>query len=123
MELKSIERRRGRRVSLEAPVLIRVVGAQGQGSFKQEIIKNISLAGCYFETDEADAFRVDEAVITSVSVPAAERKNFPFTRLAGRSRVIRVTPLPPGDDGRKRSGVAIEFSDEMTALTATPSRG
>ena len=119
----SEERRRGRRVSLEAPVLIRRVVEQEPSVFTEHRARNISLAGVYFETDAKNSYAINDSLITSVSIPEPQRREFPFTRLAGRGRVVRINELPPSDSaGQQRFGIAVEFSDDLTALTATPSR-
>lgn len=123
MQQGSTDRRRGRRVQLEAPLLIRPLRHDGAMPFKAQVIGNISLAGVYFEADAVDAYQVNDVVIASVSIPETQRRLFPFTRVAGRSRVVRVTPLPDLPAGNlKRTGVALEFSDDVTALTAIPAR-
>ncbi len=124
MEQGSVERRRGRRVDLQAPLLIRRIGTREPGPFKEETVANISLAGVYFETEQPDSYTANDVMMTSVSIPEAQRREFPFTRLAGRSRVAWIKELPPGaPEGRKRFGVAIEFGNNVTALTAIPPRG
>jgi hypothetical protein len=84
------------------------------------VTKDLGLAGVYFETDAETGFAVDEVVMTSVAVPELQRRAFPFTRLAGRGRIVRVQELPGGE---KRIGIALEFGDDVTALTALPTRG
>ena len=124
MEQGSVERRRARRVDLQAPLLIRRIGTREPGPFKEETVANIGLAGVYFETEQSDSYTANDAVMTSVSIPEAQRREFPFTRLAGRSRIAWIKELPPGGpEGRKRFGVAIEFGNTVTALTAIPPRG
>ena len=81
---------------------------------------NISLAGVYFETHAGDAYAVNDVVMTSVSIPASSTREFPFTRLAGRSRVVRVRELPADKSGGKRYGVALQFGEDLTALTTIP---
>ena len=124
METSEADRRRGRRVDLRAPLLIRRIDAQQPASFNEKVIGNISLAGVYFETDDRDRYAINDVVMASVSVPEPQQRNFPFTRLAGRSRVVRVNELSAqgSPEGRKRFGVALEFGDDVTALTAIPSR-
>ena len=123
MEQSSIDRRRGRRVMLEAPLLIRKFGAQHVGGFREQVARNISLAGVYFETED-EAYAVNEQLVASVSIPETDRREFPFTRLAGGGRIVRVTELPAQDDQRKRRlGIAVEFGHDLIALTATPPRG
>lgn len=124
MERMGVERRRGRRVNLGAPLLVRRVGAPEPETFKELVAHNVSLAGVYFETDEEEGFPMNEIFIASVSIPESHRREFPFTRLAGPSRVVRVTALPQeGSEEKKRFGVALEFGRDITALTATPPRG
>jgi len=124
MQQGSTERRRGRRVELAASLSIRPLGPDGVTPFTARIISNISLAGVYFETDDTDTYHVNDVVIASVSIPESGRRLFPFTRVAGRSRVVRVDQLSePGTGGSKRIGIALEFGDDATALTSTPARG
>ena len=124
MQQGSTERRRGRRVDLAAPLLIRPLGEDSATPFKVQIINNISLAGVYFEADAVDAYQVNDVVIASVSIPASQRRLFPFTRVAGRSRVVRVHSLSePAAGSVNRIGVALEFGDDVTALTSLPARG
>lgn len=119
----SVEKRRGRRAYVEAPLLIRRTGAQGGASI-EEITKNVSLAGVYFETGEGHAYTDDEMVMASVSIPEAHVRDFPFTRLAGRGRVVRIKEIPQQESSRsKRFGIALEFGDDLTALSAIPARG
>jgi len=119
----TIERRRGRRVLLHVPLLIRRVDQQGPSAPLTAVTRNLGLAGVYFETDAASALAVNEVVIASVSVPEAQRRVFPFTRMSGKSRVVRVEVLDADQSHPTRIGVALEFGDEVTALSAIPARG
>lgn len=121
MNGSSVDRRRGRRIDLRAPVLIRRLADQ-HAPFSEETSHNVSLAGVYFETDAARGYQVNDLVVTSISIPEAHTRGFPFTRLAGKSRVVRIFDLPSQPD-QKRVGVALEFGDDLTALTALPARG
>jgi len=108
---------------IEAPLLVRRVSEGEPEPFVEQMTKNISLAGICFETSEG-RYAVNDLLTASVSIPEPQRRNFPFTRLAGRTRVVRVDPLPQQDAGvPRRCGVALEFGDDLIALTATPLRG
>ena len=123
MPAGSVERRRGRRIFLQAPLLIRRIGTREPEPFKEETISNISMAGVYFETEQPDSYTPNDVVMTSVSVPESQRREFPFTRLAGRSRIVWIKELPQqGPESRKRFGIAIEFGNDVTALTTIPPR-
>jgi hypothetical protein len=117
------ERRRGKRIMVQAPVQIRRIENDKPAPFRQEVATNVSLAGVYFETAAPEGYQVNEIVLTSVSVPESSTREFPFTRLAGRSRIVRVLELPGQEQGQKRYGIALEFGDDLTALTALPVRG
>lgn len=120
----SVERRRGRRVEVGAPLAIRPMGHAESGSVKEQATTNLSLAGVYFETDDEQPYAINDAFMISVAIPEAQRRDFPFARLAGPGRVVRVTTLPErGLGGKGRLGVALEFGANTTALTATPPRG
>ena len=118
-----VERRRGRRVKMEALLFLRRDDAKALKAVNDHITKDISLVGVYFES-EAPLLAVNDVVVASVSIPEAQRKEFPFARIAGRSRVVRVEELPtPPEERPQRFGVAIEFGDDVTALSAIPARG
>lgn len=120
MEQRSVDRRRGRRVSVEAPVIIR------RGDTKhvvaEENTKNLSLGGAYFETNASNLYQVNDVVLASVAVPESQTQHFPFSRVAGRGRIVRIVESD-GTDGDKRIGIAVEFGSGITALTAVPARG
>ena len=126
MEQGRIDRRRGRRTDMEAQLLIRRV-KEGSRSLQEEqnMAKNVSLHGVYFETHgQQDAYTVDDMVIASLSIPESRTRDFPFSLLAGRGRVVRVEELSGAEsDVSKRFGVALEFCDNLTALTAIPPQG
>ena len=119
MNQSSSERRRGRRVSLQALLLLRPSDQQAPS---EHTIQNISLAGVYFETDQPGELALQTQVLASVSIPETERHTFPFTRLAGRGRVVRIDTLSP-QEGTPCYGVALEFGRDVTVLTAIPPRG
>ncbi len=98
------------------------MGTQGLGPSKQETATNISLAGVYFETEQGEGYSVNEVLTTSVAIPESQSRVFPFRRVAGRGRVVRVHELPQqeGASRTKRFGVALEFGEDIIALTALP---
>lgn len=121
MKSKEMERRRDRRVWFDAPLQVWKEGAPRPQSPKPLVAKNLSLQGLYFETDQKEPYAVDDVVVTSVSIPESLLHTFPFTRLAGRSRVVRVKALSPQESqGPQQAGVALQFFDTMTFLTTIP---
>jgi hypothetical protein len=120
MKSTGVEQRRERRVSFEAPLQVWNASQPRPPSPTSHLAKNLSLHGLYFETDES--YAVNDVVATSVSVPESSLHTFPFTRLIGRSRVVRVDRPSPGPDasGSPPAGVALQFLDTMTVLTNIP---
>jgi hypothetical protein len=126
MQEGGVERRRGRRVNVEAPVLVRRIDGAASRPFQEHKARNIGLTGVYFEAESENnhSFAVNDVVTASVSVPEGQRRDFPFTRVIGRGRVVRVTEVPTqGQNHRTRIGIALEFGNDVTALTALPARG
>lgn len=123
MERRHVERRRGRRIALEAPVRIRGIEGTQRADFQDETSSNVSLAGLYFETERSVPFNRHDVVVASVAIPGSKTRDFPFTRLSGRGRIVRVEKLEPSTPGEKaRHGVAVEFGQDLTALSAIPTR-
>ena len=117
------ERRRGRRVEVRAPLLIRRVGTDDSESFLEEVAQNVSLEGIYFRTSRSQAYAVDDLVIASVSLSDPQTRVFPFSRLFGRGRVVRVSELPQKThEASQQVGIAVTFGPGVTALTAIPSQ-
>lgn len=124
MSSGSVDRRRGKRVEVQALCRIRRPEHPASDAGLEQVTANISLAGVYFESEQLSPWSVNDVVMASVAVPESQRRLFPFTRLSGRCRVVRVQPLQsPQSGGPARVGVALEFGGDVTALTAIPARG
>jgi Tfp pilus assembly protein PilZ len=112
-----MERRQERRVNCEATLFIQR-GSDTEKQFKEQVAADVSLGGVLFRTDEA--YTEGEEVTISISIPEAARREFPFSRLAGRARVARVLPLT---GQRKKFEVALAFGRDITTLMAVPAQG
>ena len=126
MEYTGTERRRAQRIPVNASVMIRRVGGandRGEGSFHEQMTKDVSLGGTYFETETPDTYAINDVVVASVIVPVSHERLFPFRRVAGPGRVVRISPLAEGERSNGAPvGIAVEFGREVTALTALPTR-
>ena len=121
-EARGIDRRRHRRIDLTIPILARRNSDGQMASFKEGAAKNLSLAGVYFTTAGWKELTKDEIMTISVSIPPEKVRSFPFSRLAGRGRVVRIEELARvASDGPTLYGVALEFGQDLTVLTAAPS--
>ena len=123
-----LERRQFRRAELDVPVTIRSLTPEGSAS--EPIVgqvKDISLAGMYCTVIKPAPVASGDTITCSISIPADHAKQFPFTRIAGKGRVLRVEGghrhTSEASGANERAGLAIAFSPDITALTAIPSRG
>ena len=123
MQTPGSERRRHRRVPLSVHVLAKRTAAGEQGIFESGETKDVSLAGVYFTTPAWQDVQPQEVLTLSISVPREQSRDFPFSRLAGRGRVVRVDPQSGETPDERRVGIAVEFADDLTVLTAPPEHG
>ena len=124
MEQGRVERRREKRVAVQAPMLIRRIATGEEEPFVEQRTGNVSLGGLYFEAEEGATYAAHQTVVASVSIPQATTRDFPFRRLAGRGRIVRIEKVPHrGQGGPRRMGVAVEFGDDVTAFTGIPVPG
>lgn len=115
------DRRRDRRIQMALPMHARKIESDAPGHFREGVTKNISLAGVYFTTSAWPTIDQHESLMVSVAVPRERAREFPFSRLAGRGRVVRVEGLTNApESGPRHYGVAVEFGDDLTVLTTTP---
>ena len=117
------ERRRYRRVPLSVHVLARRSSTAGQGAFEAGETQDVSLGGMYFTTAAWRDVQPQDMLTLSVSVPRDHTRDFPFSRLAGRGRVVRVDRVRDHEPGPPQLGIAVEFADDLTMLTAAPEHG
>ena len=123
-----LERRQFRRAELNVPVTIRSLTPEGSAS--EPIIgqvKDVSLAGMYCTVIKPAPVASGDTIACSVSIPSDHATLFPFTRIAGKGRILRVdgrhrhAGAAAGD--QERVGLAVAFAPDITALTAIPRRG
>jgi PAS domain-containing protein len=119
------ERRRHQRVRLAAPIVVREVGT-GRELLQEGLIENLSLSGAfgYFTVPFRRPIAVDEMLMVSIAVPPERQREFPFSRLAGPARVVRVEPpvalVPPE---QKRVGLALAFGEDLIMLRSSAGNG
>lgn len=101
-------RRRYPRVRLAVPVLIGRRGQAAAEGVSRQVVASIEVSpgGLYILTEEGDRFVPGEIVAVSLTVPWELRNLFPFSRMVGSCRVVRV-------EGR---AVALAFCEANTML-------
>ena len=117
------ERRRYRRVPLEVQVLAKRTAPGEPSRFQPGVTQDVSLSGVYFTTPAWQQVQPQEVLTVSISVPREQSRDFPFSRLVGRGRVVRVQPVDGETADEQQLGIALEFGDDLTILAAAPEHG
>ena len=123
MKIAPSERRRYRRIPLPVQVLAKRAQPGEPGEFQAGTAKDVSIAGVYFTTSAWTQVDPQEVMTVSISVPREQSRDFPFSRLVGRGRVVRVQPIKGETSDSSQLGVALEFGDDLTILAAAPEHG
>ena len=102
----SSERRKHKRVALS--VSAKVTGPQDvQGPMLSGASTvNISQGGAYLRTGDRPKINPGEKVNLHISIPRSEANIFPFSRLAGKAKVVRI----------EKEGMALKFDDDLIFL-------
>jgi c-di-GMP-binding flagellar brake protein YcgR len=114
------DRRRFRRIRLAVPVRY----GTGIASEGHEVCprfgesSDLSTGGIAFTTKDPGSFSPGEVLEVSITIPWEARRAFPFSRILGRCRVVRVEERP-AEGGATLRRVALEFcGDQVTLLGA-----
>ena len=117
---QSAERRRCRRMKLAVSVRLSTRTARDAGGvpwFGGES-RDLNLEGAYVTVGECGFRTAGEDLTVSIQIPVEARPTFPFSRIVGPCRIVRVDRLAQGIEG-KCQGLALEFCpNELTALGA-----
>ena len=114
---RTFERRKHRRFDIRLSIEIRKVEAPSELIFEEATTANISRGGTYFKAPGWVDVYPQAGLYISISVPREMKKDFPFSRVVGKARVVRVEELPGSElDPLAKQGVALEFSYELIFL-------
>lgn len=115
----ALERRRQGRVSVVVPVLCGKADAPARGRALpcKGWSRDLSAEGVYAMLREGNSFTAGEIVAVDVEVPWESRRGFPFSRLIGTARVVRIDALPAVANNPVW-GVALSFCPDVTKLGA-----
>ncbi len=119
-EAPSFERRRWRRARLAVPVRFgKGTEATAQQRFPWVgLARDVSAGGSYVTTSGRGVFVPGDLLTVSMVIPWELRRLFPFSRIAGPSRVVRVEEVSTETD-EPQTGLALEFClDRLTRLGA-----
>ena len=114
-----VDRRRWHRVRLAVPVAIGTGADEGGGGVSPQTgqTKDVSPSGVYVTSRACGSIAPGDVLEVSIVVPEDARRFFPFSRIVGPSRVVRVEDVQT-EEGTER-GLALSFcEDRMTLLGA-----
>lgn len=101
-----LEKRKFKRLDLSLPTRIRYSLNSGKQEAQEGITLNVSYNGVYLININLKNIKDQDTVNLSLSVPREETRDFPFSRLTGKAKVVRV----------EEDGVALEFDEQMSRL-------
>ena len=109
--MNPVDRRRFPRYNLCFPLRLKKLDCP-DGECDQTITSNVSFGGAYLQT--AKDVNIGDKLHVMISVPEDMVKQFPFSRLVGESRVVRVEK----SEAQGGKNIALEFGTDMIRLAA-----
>ena len=103
---RSFERRKYKRVALSIPAMVRDPQDVQRLMLEEASTVNISQGGAYLRTGDRPEISPGEEVNIHISIPRSEANIFPFSRLAGKAKVVRI----------EKEGMALKFDDDLIFL-------
>jgi len=103
---RSSERRKHKRVALSIPAMVRGPQDAQRPMLEEASTVNISQRGVYLKTGDRPEISPGEKVNLHISIPRSEANIFPFSRLAGKAKVVRI----------EKEGMALKFDDDLIFL-------
>jgi hypothetical protein len=100
------EKRRFKRLDLSLPMTVRNISEDGKEKAQKGSTINVSFNGAYIVDIGVKNIKPEDGLDVSLRVPRDDTRDFPFSRITGKARVVRV----------EKDGVAIEFAEDVSRL-------
>ena len=100
------EKRKSKRLDLALPMSIRHKSDDGKEKAQEGLTINVSYNGAYLVDISLKDISPKDKINISLSVPRDDARDFPFSRVIGKAKVVRVD----------KEGMALEFGDEVSRL-------
>ena len=101
-----IEKRRSKRLDLSFPMKLRRVIEWALGEAMEAVTSDVSYNGVYIRDINSNDIKPNDNLHISLSIPRDEARDFPFSRITGNARVVRV----------EKGACGLEFSDTVSRL-------
>jgi len=102
-----VEKRRARRLNMSFPITIQLASDGEKEEVREGVTVDISFYGAYVRDISKNNIKLEDRLNVFLSIPNDDRKEFPFSRFAGKARVVRV----------EKDGIALDFSEDMFRLS------
>lgn len=115
---RSYDSRGKHRIDIKAPVRFgrAAMGATEAAFASEGQSANLSTGGIYLTTNARGPFAAGDVIRVSIEIPREARRLFPFSRILGSCRVVRVDLLADSEEGTPQVGLALEFLGQNTTL-------
>jgi len=101
-----VEKRSFKRLDLTLPAELRCLTREGKREAQEGVTINVSYNGAYIGDITIRNIKTEDTLIVTLSVPRDEARDFPFSRITGKAKVVRV----------EKDGVALEFNEDINRL-------
>ncbi len=100
------EKRKFKRLGLSLPARIKSSLKSGKEQTQEGTTLNVSFNGAYVTDINNKSIKPEDSIKILLSVPRDDARDFPFSRLAGKAKVVRV----------EEDGLALEFDKDISRL-------
>lgn len=101
-----VEKRKFKRLDLSLPTRVRYNLNGVKEKVQEGFTLNVSFNGAYIVNININDIKAGDNINVLLSVPRDDTRDFPFSRLAGKAKVVRVD----------ENGVAVEFNENISRL-------
>lgn len=101
-----VEKRSFKRLGLSLPMKLRRITEEGKEEIIEAVTSNVSYNGAYVTNIDSKNIKPNDNLQISLSVPRDETRDFPFSRITGKVRVVRV----------ENETCGLEFSADISRL-------
>ena len=101
-----IEKRRSKRLGLSLPMKLRRVTEEGKGEAIEGITSDVSYEGARVININLKNIKPNDSLHITLSVPRDEARDFPFSRIIGKAKVVRA----------ENETCALEFNEDISRL-------
>ncbi|MFH1782748.1 MAG: PilZ domain-containing protein [Candidatus Omnitrophota bacterium] len=100
------EKRQFKRLQMAFPTKIKLIAENGEEKVFEGLTLDVSFNGAYVVNIHMENVNPEDSVNMSLAIPRDSTRDFPFSRIIGKARVVRV----------EKDAVALEFKEDVSRL-------